>query len=216
MSKAKQDSHESPTVPGTGRIEAFSDGVLAIIITLLVLNLKVPTLKDLSTRAVLQALVPLLPHFISFAFSFFSVAIFWVNHHHFFATIKRTDWRLLWYNNVLLFWLAVVPFTTSFIGEHPTTPAVVAIYALNMCMASAAFSLMENHVFSAERLLPENIGQADQHKEFKRSLAGTISYGIATILALLYVYAALILLIIIPIYFITPNLLARDVRQTHQ
>ncbi len=216
MSKTKQDSHASATVPGTGRIEAFSDGVLAIIVTLLVLNLKVPALKDLSTRAVLQALVPILPHFISFAFSFFSVAIFWVNHPHFFATIKRTDWRLLWYNNLLLFWLAVVPFTTSFIGEHPTTPAVVALYALNMCLASAAFSLMENHVFSAERLLPDSIGQADQHQEFRRSLAGTVSYGIATILALLYVYAALVLLVIIPIYFIIPNLLAPNARQTNE
>jgi uncharacterized membrane protein len=204
------DEQETRTVPGTGRLEAFSDGVLAIIVTLLVLDLKVPALQDLSTRAVLHALVPVLPPFISFAISFFAVAIFWVNHHHFFAIIKRTDWRLLWYNNLLLFWLAVVPFTTSFLGQHPTVPTVVAIYAFNLCLASLAFSLMENHVFSAERLLPKSIAQDDQRKEFKRSLTGTISYAVATVVAFIYVYAALALLILIPIYFIAPNLLVRN------
>jgi len=204
------DKQDSQTVPGTGRIEAFSDGVLAIIATLLVLNLEAPKLDDLSTSGVLRALWPLLPPFISFAFSFFSVAIFWVNHHHFFATIKRTEWKLLWYNNLLLFWLAVLPFTTSLIGEHPTIPVVVALYALNMGLATASFSLMENHVFFLSRLLPDSIPQQEQDKEFKRSKIGALAYAVAIIVALVFVYAALVLLILIPFYFIVPNLLARN------
>lgn len=204
------DKQDPKTVPGTGRIEAFSDGVLAIIATLLVLNLEAPKLDDLSTNGVLRALLPLLPPFISFAFSFFSIAIFWVNHHHFFATVKRTDWKLLWYNNLLLFWLAVLPFTTSLIGEHPTVPVIVALYALNMGLATASFSLMENHVFFLASLLPANIPQQEQDKEFKRSKIGALAYAVAIIVALIFVYAALVLLVLIPFYFIVPNLLARN------
>ncbi|MFN8495096.1 MAG: TMEM175 family protein [Caldilineaceae bacterium] len=207
---------KAETVPGTLRLEAFSDGVLAIIVTLLVLDLKAPQFHDFSTRAVLRDLVPVLPPFVSFAFSFFSVAIFWVNHHHFFATVKRTDWRLLWYNNLLLFWLAVVPFTTSLIGAHPTVPAVVAIYALNMCLASSSFSLMRDYVFFRSRLLPDDIEQHKQRQEFKRSLVGPIAYAVAAGVALLYVYAALLLLILIPLYFIIPNLLVREAPQTNE
>lgn len=203
---AKQDLE---AVPGTGRLEAFSDGVFAIIVTLLVLNLRTPKLDNSSTQAVLRALLPVVPPFISFAFSFFTVAIFWVNHHHFVAPIMRTDWRLMWYNNLLLFWLAVVPFTTSFIGEHPTAPLVVAIYALNMCLVAASFCLLEYHVFVRAHLLPKSVEQVEEQRELRRSLIGVGSYATATVLALLYVYAALILLILIPVYFIVPNLLVR-------
>jgi Endosomal/lysosomal potassium channel TMEM175 len=100
------------------RVEAFSDGVLAIVITLLVLEIKTPRLH--STENVGQAwlaLVDLVPKFASFFLSFFFIAVFWVNHHRLFALIRKVDWGILWLNNLLLLLLCFVPFPTAFIGD---------------------------------------------------------------------------------------------------
>ena len=88
-------------IEGTVRVEAFSDGVMAIVITLLIFEVHVPALTDFSQRAVLKALLSIAPKAISFAISFFTVAIFWVNHHHIFSMVTHTNWKLLWYNNML-------------------------------------------------------------------------------------------------------------------
>src|SRR2546425_782379 len=105
---------EKEKVMSTQRIEAFSDGVFAIIVTLLVLDLKVPDLpQQITNQETLQALFNLAPQFISFVLSFFILCIFWVNHHQFFHTIKTADRKLLWLNNLLLFWLCFIPFPTA-------------------------------------------------------------------------------------------------------
>jgi uncharacterized membrane protein len=107
--------------PSTTRLEAFSDGVIAIIVTLLVLEIKVPHLEAPSWAGFVAALAPLAPKLIGFAFSFFTVAIFWVNHHGFFHRLKHSTWRLLWHNNLLLFCLSIIPFTTAFV-RFPREP----------------------------------------------------------------------------------------------
>src|SRR5689334_928439 len=123
------------TVSSTSRLEAYSDGVIAIIVTILVLELHVPELHGTSVQDVLMALYDILPKLLSFAFSFLTVSVFWVNHHHFFHEIEKSDGRLLWYNNALLFWLALVPFTTAFLGEHPTVPGVLMVYCFVLTMS---------------------------------------------------------------------------------
>ncbi|MBP7600900.1 MAG: DUF1211 domain-containing protein, partial [Thermoflexales bacterium] len=95
-----------------GRLEAFSDGVIAIIITIMVLELKVPHGGDLG------ALVPLLPVFLSYALSFVFVAIYWNNHHHMLQAAERVNGRVLWANVHLLFWLSIIPFVTNWMGEN--------------------------------------------------------------------------------------------------
>src|SRR6185436_4774383 len=109
-----QERNQRPRVSGTSRMEAFSDGVTAIVVTLLVFHLAVPKLHDPTSSELWHELGVLTPKFISFAVSFFTVAIFWVNHHHFMHRVTHTDWKLLWLNNLLLFWLTTVPFTTAF------------------------------------------------------------------------------------------------------
>jgi uncharacterized membrane protein len=203
---------ERPKVEGTGRVEAFSDGVLAIIVTLLIFEVRVPQLTDLSTQGVLASLWSIAPKLISFAVSFFTVAIFWVNHHHFFTRVTHSDWKLLWLNNLLLFWLTVVPFTTAFIGDYPTVPIVVALYAFTLCLAGASFSLMGNYVFFHSGLMPETVSLSERRSEFRRSLAATGLYGIAAIIALLWVQAALIMVAIIPFFYVIPRLLNRQPR----
>src|SRR5882724_9134733 len=126
---------------GTNRLEGFSDAVMAIVVTLLILEIKVPDLHNLTNGEVFSALVPVWPKLVSFFVSFFTVAIFWVNHHHFFHAIPKTDSALLWMNNALLFWITVVPFVTAFIGDYHTVPVVVALYGAVLCMAALAFAV---------------------------------------------------------------------------
>jgi uncharacterized membrane protein len=119
-----------------GRIEAFSDGVIAIIITIMVLELKVPEGHDL---AMLQ---PLLPIFLSYVLSFANVGIYWNNHHHMFHAVKHIGGWVLWANLHLLFWLSLMPFATGMMGENHFAPVTVALYATDLAMCALAYGLL--------------------------------------------------------------------------
>ena len=169
--------------------------------------MRVPKLANHSTHAVLVALLGIAPKAASFAISFFTVAIFWVNHHHIFADITRSNWKLLWYNNVLLFWLAIVPFTTAFIGDYPTQSLVVSLYALTLCLAALSFSLLGRYAFFKSGLMRPDVPLARLQTEWKRGLWAFILYGVASVLAFVWVYAALIVVVVIPCLFVVPRLL---------
>ncbi len=119
-----------------GRLEAFSDGVLAIIITIMVLELKVP--HDTS----FAALKPLLPAFLSYVLSFVYLGIYWNNHHHLFQAIKQVDGRILWANMHLLFWLSLVPIVTAWMGENSFSAGPVALYGVVMLLAAIAYYIL--------------------------------------------------------------------------
>lgn len=191
-------------------MEAFSDGVIAIIITLLIFEVRVPEITEPTTTGVLAALPAVAPKFISFAVSFFTVAIFWVNHHHFFSRITHSNWKLLWLNNALLFCLSVVPFTTAFLGDYPTLPLVVALYALNLCLAGFSFVLMGQYVFFKSDLMPDSVPLSNRRREWERSWVGVGVYGLAAIMAFISVYVALVLVAVIPFFFVIPNLLRQE------
>ncbi len=119
-----------------GRIEAFSDGVIAIIITILVLELKVPHGHDLAMRQ------PLLPVFLCYVLSFVNVGIYWNNHHHMFHAVKHVGGWVLWANLHLLFWLSLLPFATGLMGENDFAPVTVVIYAFDLLMCAIAYTLL--------------------------------------------------------------------------
>ena len=121
---------------GKGRFEAFSDGVLAIIITIMVLELKVPHGADLAV------LKPLIPVFLSYVLSFIYVGIYWNNHHHMLHAVTSVTGPILWANLHLLFWLSLVPFVTAWMGENHFASAPVAIYGGAMLMCALAFMLL--------------------------------------------------------------------------
>jgi len=121
---------------GKGRLEAFSDGVLAIIITIMVLELKVPHGTDLA------ALAPLIPTFFSYVLSFIYVGIYWNNHHHMLHVTHSVTGPILWANLHLLFWLSVVPFVTAWMGENHLAAAPVALYGAVLLMCGVAFSIL--------------------------------------------------------------------------
>jgi uncharacterized membrane protein len=129
---------------GKGRLEAFSDGVLAIIITIMVLEIKVPHGDSFET------LEPLFPVFLSYVLSFVNVGLYWNNHHHMLSTAKYVNGKVLWNNMHLLFWLSLVPFTSGWMGENHFTTIPVALYGFVLLMASIAYyflahSLIELH-----------------------------------------------------------------------
>jgi uncharacterized membrane protein len=197
-------------IPGTARVEAFSDGVVAIIITLLIFEVRLPDPGPNATNAdMLAAFGSIWPKLASFAVSFATVAIFWVNHHSFFAGISHTDWKLLWANNLLLFFLAIVPFTTAVLGDHVGQPIAVAAYGLNLGLAGSAFTLMGYYVLFKARLVDPRISDAARRIEVKRSVLGSILYLLCAPIGLLAPPVALALFVAIPIAFIVPGLFGR-------
>ena len=127
------------------RLEAFSDGVLAIIITIMVLELKVkpdsPALADLK---------PMLPVFLSYVLSFVYVGIYWNNHHHMFHSTKNDTGGILWANLHLLFWLSLFPFTTAWIGENHLAPTPVAVYGFVLLMAAIAYYILQRTIIAQQ------------------------------------------------------------------
>lgn len=127
-----------------GRLEAFSDAVIAILLTIMVLELKVPHGTDL------EALRPLLPVFLAYVLSFVYLGIYWNNHHHFFHAVRRIRGGVLWANLHLLFWLSLFPFTTGWMGENHLAPIPTAIYGVNLLLAAIAWYVMQCVIIRAE------------------------------------------------------------------
>ncbi len=119
-----------------GRLEAFSDGVIAIIITIMVLELKAPHGTELSD------LRPLLPAYLAYVLSFLYVAIYWTNHHHLFQAVTHVNGRILWANIHLLFWLSLTPFVTAWAGENHFASLPVALYGTNLILCAIAYTIL--------------------------------------------------------------------------
>jgi uncharacterized membrane protein len=128
---------------GKTRLEAFSDGVLAIIITIMVLELRVPHGSDW------QSLQPLLPVFLSYLLSFIYLGIYWNNHHHMLHTVKRVNGVILWANLHLLFWLSLVPFVTGWMGENHFASVPTAMYGVVLFMAAVAYLILQSCIITA-------------------------------------------------------------------
>lgn len=126
----------------SGRLEAFSDGVLAIIITIMVLELKVPHGAEWS------ALTPLWPVFISYVLSFVYVGIYWNNHHHLLKAVDRIGGGVLWANLHLLFWLSLLPFASGYLGENHFAAAPTALYGMVLLMAAVAYTILVRALFA--------------------------------------------------------------------
>jgi uncharacterized membrane protein len=120
-----------------GRLEAFSDGVIAVIITIMVLERKVPVGTEWET------LRPLVPVFLTYVLSFVFIGIYWNNHHHMLHVTDRINGAILWANLHLLFWLSLVPFTTGWMGENHFTPVPTAVYGVVLLMSGIAFNILE-------------------------------------------------------------------------
>jgi uncharacterized membrane protein len=177
-----------------GRVEAFSDGVLAIIITIMVLEIKVPHGKEL------HVLRPLIPVIVSYILSFVYLGIYWNNHHHMLYTVKHVTGDVLWANLHLLFWLSLIPFVTGWIGENHFAPVPMAFYGVVLFMAAIAYFILQTLIIKnhgPEFILAKAIG-----KDIKGKISPVLyfmaicsTYVSSWIAGSIYVLVALIWLI---------------------
>lgn len=160
----------------TNRLEAFSDGVLAIILTIMVLELKIPVGDDLNS------LKPFIPKLLNYLLSFIFIGIYWNNHHHLFHAIEKIDGRTLWANLALLFWLSLLPVATGWLDEHIHSKWPAAVYGFILLMSSISFRLIE---YSALRIKQQsNIvteSLQNQRKENITIIVYLLGIGIAFI-----------------------------------
>jgi uncharacterized membrane protein len=179
-----------------GRLEAFSDGVIAILITIMVLELKVPHGADL------QALTALLRVLCSYVLSFVYLGIYWNNHHHLFQAVKRVDGRVLWANLHLLFWLSLVPFCTVWLGESPEAPAPVAVYGAILFLAGCAYFILAQilvGIHGRDSVLGRAIG-AD-----RKGILSVVLYAAGIGLAFVRPPISLALYVIVAILWLVPD-----------
>ena len=180
---------------GKGRLEAFSDGVIAIIITIMVLDLKVPH------EASWRALGPLIPVFLSYVLSFVFLGIYWSNHHHLFQAVQRVDGRILWANLHLLFWLSLTPFVTGWMGEN-FGPWPVAAYGVVLMLAAVAYYILAHALIShhgKSSAIAIALGS-----DFKGKVSIVI-YAVAIPLAFWNAWAACALYVLVAIIWLIPD-----------
>jgi uncharacterized membrane protein len=181
---------------GKGRLEAFSDGVIAILITIMVLELKVPHGEDLS------ALRPLIPIFISYVLSFVYLGIYWNNHHHMLHAVTQVSGPILWANLHLLFWLSIVPFVTGWMGENHFASLPVAFYGVVLFMAAIAYYILSRALIKhhgRDSVLAKAVG-----KDFKGKISLLI-YALAIPLSFLNHWIAFGLYIFVAIIWFIPD-----------
>ncbi len=203
-------------VADTARLEAFSDGVFSIIVTLLAFNLKAPELKDeASNPDALRQLLRLVPDFLGFTLSFTFIAIIWVNHHQFFHSVKKTTAKLLWLNNLLLFWICFIPFPTAFVGKHPAQPVAVALFGVVFFLASSSFTWMRYYATYQAHLLNDDIPEDEKKQAFRRTIVGPFAYLLTILVSFVSVWVALALNFATALFYFVPvtTLNRRQVRE---
>ncbi len=179
-----------------GRMEAFSDGVLAIIITIMVLALSPPH------EPTLTALRPLVPVVLSYVLSFVFVGIYWNNHHHLLQAIRHVDGRVLWANLHLLFWLSLIPFVTAWMGENPSAPWPIALYGVVLLFASVAYYILARALIAAhgsDSVLAAALGNDVKGK------SSVAAYAAAVPLAFVSSWLAYALYILVAIMWLVPD-----------
>jgi uncharacterized membrane protein len=181
---------------GKGRLEAFSDGVMAIIITIMVLELKAP---DEVSWAALQALIPV---FLGYVLSFLYLGIYWNNHHHLFQAVRQVNGRILWANLHLLFWLSLIPFTTAWIGENHLEALPVALYGVVLFGSALAYRILTYTLVSSHgegSLLASAIGE-----DFKGKLS-LVLYATAVLLSFVSSWSACALYTAVALLWLVPD-----------
>ncbi len=179
-----------------GRLEAFSDGVIAIIITIMVLELEIPHESDLA------ALLPLLPKFLSYTLSFVYLGIYWNNHHHLLQAARQVNGSVLWANLHLLFWLSLIPFVTGWMGENNFAKIPLVFYGVVLWMAGLAYYILVRALIShhgADSVIAKAIGRDE------KGIRSLYIYTAAIALAFVAEWVAAILYVIVAIMWLIPD-----------
>jgi uncharacterized membrane protein len=181
---------------GKNRLEAFSDGVIAIIITIMVLELKVPHGESIDTLA------PLIPVFLSYVLSFIYVGIYWNNHHHMLHTCRKVTGAILWANLHLLFWLSMFPFATGWMGENHFAATPAALYGVVLLMAAIAYWLLQQLIIASQG--PDSLLKKAVGGDWKGKMS-PVTYAIAIPLAFWSQWVSLGLYVLVALVWLVPD-----------
>lgn len=181
----------------TNRLEAFSDGVIAIIVTIMVLELRAPS------QPTWPALLKVAPVFLSYGLSFLVAAIMWVNHHHLIHAVREVTARLLWSNLNLLFWMSLIPFVTDFLGKNYRQPMAVVLYGLDLALCGSSFYLLRMELVRQDQANPNLV---EYHATMQRKNAFSAAlYFLSVPLAYVSVYASFFIFVLIPAMYFLPE-----------
>ena len=180
----------------SNRLEAFSDGVIAIIITIMVLELRAPHDSDV------EALRPLIPVFASYLLSFVNIAIYWNNHHHMLKVTHRVNGAILWANIHLLFWLSLVPFVTAWMGENHYVATPTAIYGVVMVMAAMAYYILQGRIIKLEG--PDSMLATAVGSDWKGKISPLL-YVVAIPLAFVSHWIAQAIYVLVAVIWLVPD-----------
>jgi uncharacterized membrane protein len=181
---------------GKGRLEAFSDGVIAILITIMVLELKVPHGTDL------ESLRPMIPVFLSYTLSFLYLAIYWNNHHHMLHVTHKVDGAILWANMHLLFWLSLVPFATAWMGENHFEHTPTTVYGVVLLMAAIAYYILSILIIRREG--PDSVLAVAVGRDWKGKLS-VVFYATAIVASLFSEWIAQAVYVLVAIIWLVPD-----------
>jgi len=186
------------------RLEFFSDAVFAIVVTLLVLELKVPRLPhDCTTQEIINSLRDIVPKFYSWVISFFFVMLIWLHHHQIFLMTTKSDYGMMWINIILLFFISFLPFPTALMGEYPHQPLNVTIWGVTVCLTTLVLNWL--YYYNTHNYLSDTYDRNSVKKNVRLSLfAVPLIYLVAALLAWVSVYISYIIYLIVPFLYILP------------
>jgi TMEM175 potassium channel family protein len=199
----------APKYPSTGRIEAFSDGVIAIILTIMVLDLRPPG-HAIDHETIPKLITYLSPRLTVYALSFVIIARIWVSHHQLLYAASHTTPRLMWLNLLLLFFMSLIPFATGYLGEDPFRQLAVATYSTVMFLTASTFTWLRHYVLS--RLRQQEHSMHLHPRLMRRSFLGMALYGLGIPCAYVSVYVSYVLFILVPIISFLNDMRPRNVR----
>ena len=184
----------------TNRLEAFSDGVIAILITIMVLELKVPHAEG--EAGGFSALLPLVPVFLSYVLSFLYLGIYWNNHHHMLHTLERANGPILWANLHLLFWLSLIPFATGWMDENHYASAPTALYGVILLMCAIAYVILQSLIIHAQGR--DSLLRKAVRGDWKGKVSPLL-YALAILLAVRWPAASLALYVVVALFWLIPD-----------
>jgi uncharacterized membrane protein len=184
------------------RMEALSDGIFAIAATILVLEIKVPEIKDSSTHQLMESLKEIAPSLIAFIFSFLNILIFWVNHDSIGKVLNYFDSKLTYLNAVFLMFISLVPFTTAFVSRYPFSLIAISLYGFVFFLTALIAAVMYYYIAFKSQLMHEKITQKSRKRIWKRVIMGPVFFASAIFLGWIHVLIPIIIYILVPLLFL--------------
>jgi uncharacterized membrane protein len=184
------------------RLENFSDGVFAIAVTLLVLNIKIPDANSLDGDGLTRALLGMVPHVLTFVFTFIVVGVFWVGHHRIFTFVHMLDTGLLWLNVIYLMFVAILPFPAAILSENPFLPAAIILYCVSLAIIASIHLLFMMYIYGHKEIKDDILTYDVYRWGMRNAKIGPVLYLVAAAASFVSVYISFTLISLVMVFYI--------------